>query len=454
MPARKPPPPTAEQVASFTTEYAAAREYPKLSESEEKELKKLQADVAKGKTLSHAESLRKAYLELKAGIETPESLAVKGISSSLDFIGDAIVELGKVIWDELVKAMSQIFDWLKRYVFDPLLRLLEGVVSALGDAIGSAMAVALTAITSMVHPGSPLEPWMALPAFGTIAASMLAVQTTFLSVNAAHPLKYIIGDTANAMVCKFLGFEHLASAFWGSIGAEVLDHPIRLWARQTFRARVPRHEDADRMLWHGQIDERRWHELHEYEGWPDQLITAHHASMWRNPSIRELQLISDAVGFDAQWVRSQLAQLGYQSEDADAVLAVLSRRPLIDELRALKTDTIKDAVEGAITLAELDQALAAVGVTQGELELIHQIVAIRAARAQRKALADEAKAWQSKRVTALTEAYRRGLLTEEEYLEELLAAGVSQSVAAETVYLEEIRLLPKPRRPSAEVVAV
>lgn len=367
----------------------------------------------------------------------------------LDALGDAVRWLGDMlerIWDGFVRVLSTVADWLRRNVIDPIWRAAASLMDQLGVVIGSAMGVAVTALTKMVHPGSPLEPWTALPMFGAIAASMLAIQTTFLGVNAVHPLKEIIGDTANAMVCKFLGFEHLSSAFWGALGTEILNQPLRLWARSTFRARVPGHAEADEMLWHGQISEARWHELHTYEGWSDELIAAHYASQWRNPSVRDIGMITDAVALEPATVERMLRELGYNPEDLPLLSAVMARRPVIDELKALRADLIRETVEGAMTIGELESALRALGAKDSELAIIRQIVAIRRARAQRKQIADAAKDWTGKRVAALTEAYRRDLLSEEEYLEELLDAGIEPAIAAQTLYLEQVRKLPRPRR--------
>jgi len=364
-------------------------------------------------------------------------------------LGKALEPLGRVlqpVWQGFVQILSTIAEWLRRNVLDPILAMVQRLMSELADIMASAMGVILRSVTSIIHPSSAVAPEDALKAFGLVSASVLGISALISTVNAAHPLKDLIGAQQVAFIYKFLGFSELTTAFWGSVGTEILDYPMRLWARMTYRARVPGHAEADEMLWHGQISRDEWYRMHTYEGWKDEYIQAHYASQWRNPSIREIGMITDAVALEPTKIEEMLRELGYDPEDLPLLAAVLARRPIADELRTLRADLIREAVDGYMSIEELESALRAIGARDSELALIRQIVAIRRARAQRKQVLDAAKDWTAKRVTALTEAYRRDLLSEDEYLEELLDAGVEASVAAQTLYLEEVRKLPKPRR--------
>jgi len=376
--------------------------------------------------------------------------AIEGLGSwimdALRGIADALKKALEAIWDGFVRGVSIVWDWLKDKILGPIWNALQQLLAMLGDAVRSVMETVLKSITTMIHPGSPLDPWTALPMLVVSGVAMMGCGMAIQGTNVLHPFKQIFGDQFEAMIYKFLGFSELSGAFWGSIGTELLDYPMRLWARMTFRARVPDGRDADRFLWHDQIDEADWHTLHTYEGWPDKYIRAHFNSQWRNPSIRELTSITDLQGIDPRWIRGGLKQLGYKDEDAGLLAGVVARRPIASEINSLRSELMTEVVEGYMTVSELESALKSLGISQDERDLIRQIVVVRISRKARVDVTKETAAWRTTLVTALAEAYRRDLLTEGEYLEELLAAGVAQSKAAQTVYLEEIRKIPKPKR--------
>ncbi len=399
-------------------------------------------DELSAATVSYETVAKAVDRYVSGGLPWPFDAFMDAFKDFVKLLGDAI----QAIWRGFVDVVSAVFSWLKKNVLDPLLRIVQGFLEQAGAMISSAMGVVLTAVTTMVHPSSPLSPDMALPMFGVMAASVLGISAGITAINATHPLKDIIGSQQVAFIYKFLGFEHFSSAFWGSLGGEILDHPMRLWARMTFRARVPNHMDADEMLWHGQITPAKWHELHTYEGWSDEYIRAHFASQWRNPSVREIGMITDAVGLEPAKIEEMLQELGYNPEDLPLLTQVLARRPTVDELKALRSLLITDTVEGGMTIGELESALRGLGTTDGELTLLRQIVALRTARAQRLQVDKDLKAFQTERVKALTQAYERDLMDDGQYLEELLAASVEPLKASQTLYLEQVKKVPRPKR--------
>lgn len=384
---------------------------------------------------------------------TISELAPKGAPWPFDVFLDAFKDFAKLlgdalqtIWQGFVTVISAIADWLKKNLLDPLLKLVMSLLEKFGDVISSAMGVVFKAVTTMVHPGSPLDPTFALPMLGVVAASMIAIQTTFIGVNVAYPLKDIIGPTTNAMVVEFLGFNKIAGAFWGALGAEVLEYPLRLWARMTFRARTPDHRLADEMYWHGELTGDEWHKLHTYEGWPDETIAKHGRSQYREPSVREIGMIMDSGGMSIEEIEATLRHRGTEPELAKVLAGAISRRPIADELRSLRSELIKQTAEGDMTTGELDSALRVFGVTEEEISLIMRIVVMRIQRLGRLQETKDLKAYQAEVVTASTEAFRRDLMDEGQYLEELLAAGLEDRKAAQRVYLEDVRKIPKPKR--------
>lgn len=365
---------------------------------------------------------------------------------ALEDFGRVLEDTLQAIWRGIVDVVNTVFLWLKKNVLDPLWRMLQEAGEAVSKALGSALEGIFKIVTTMVHPGSPLDPAAALPMLAVVAVAEMSLGMAIQTTNLIHPFKVVFGDQFQAMIYKFLGFNELSGAFWGSIGVELLDHPLRLWARMTFRARVPDHRLADEMYWHDELSAEEWHTLHTYEGWPDSTIAKHARSMWREPNVRELGMIMDVGGMSIDEISAVLRHRGTDPETAKVLAAAISRRPMADELRALRSELIKETAEGSMTVDELESALFAIGVTDAEFSLIKQIVAMRVARAQRLQADKDLKAYQVEAVKASTQAYERDLMDDGQYLEELLAAGVEPLKASQTLYLEQVKKVPRPKR--------
>jgi len=382
--------------------------------------------------------------------------AIEGLGSWLtDAIGgfiqaliDALSQIAKWIWDALSGAIS----WLIDNILKPLANMISEALKFIVDFIVSSISTIIEQIVKFVQGSDWTKPDYALLIFGGISTLMIGISVALSGINAAHPFKFLIPEQVYAFVYKFLGFNELSSCFWNSIGYEIMDQPMRLWARGLFRTRRPDHRDADQMYYKGLIDRDEWYKLHTYEGWPDQYIVAHERDMYREPSLREITAIADTQSVSAEWVAQKLRFCGYDETDASMLAAVVARRAINSEITNLRTELIKEYVDGYLSDRELITALRALGYQDTDIGFIMDVAEVRKTRAIRVAQQKAIKEYRDKVVLSLTEAFRRDLIDDSEFLSELIAAGVDKDLAGQIVVLESIRKWPKPRRTTETIV--
>lgn len=390
------------------------------------------------------------------------------ITNMLQGIINALTKALSGVWDTFVSALGAIWDWLKKWVVDPIINVFQMFFQGVTALITSAIHVILDGITRLIHPGSPLEPESALVLFGMISAVVVAASVSVTMINIAHPFKSIIGEQTQAFIYKFLGFNELSSAFWGSIGTEVLDEPLRMWARMTFRARYPSHQELDTQYFHGKLLRSDWQRMHTYLGWKDTQIDGHFDSMFHEPSLREFSLASDVQGIDPKWVRDSLTRRGYDQATIDKLLPGIQARPLANEYSSFRSQSVTAYVNGEITAAQLLQDLTDTGLSAPEISIITRTAEIRASRkraadqvaavkvisaaaaaeAKAAATADAAarKALQSAMQAAYIASYQKDLIIDTDLLNGLLSIGIEPSLAGELVAIERVRKVPTPTR--------
>lgn len=390
------------------------------------------------------------------------------LSDTIQGVINALIKALTDVWDALPGAMAAVWDWLKSSVINPIMSFFMGFVRGAADMINSAIKTIMDGINRLIQPGSPLEPEMAMMLLALVAAITLSASITITAINVAHPFKAIIGEQTNAMVYKFLGFSEISSAFWGAIGGEVLDEPLRMWAKMTFRSRYPSHTDLDKAYFHGLLAEPNWWKMHTYLGWHDQQIKDHFETMYQEPTMREMLLATDAQGADEGWIRESLTNSGYTAASIKQLLPMIIRNPLKNELTALRSQLITEYVDGEMVEQQLLQALSGTGLSAAEIVILMQVAMIRrnralavdrlaadkaaaaAAAALIKATAAEKTALEKQlrtvRQDALTQAYRKDLIDDKALLEGLLGVGLDLAVAGQLVASERVRKLPAPLR--------
>ncbi len=302
------------------------------------------------------------------------------VAKWLDGIVDGVISGLSSIWNGFVSVLNGVWTWIQQNVLNPIIAFFTQFFNGVTSMITSGMGTIFNAFVSMVHPGSPLTPESAMAVFGVVSAITVAASIGVTMVNIAHPFKTIIQEQTIAFIYKFLGFNELAGAFWGAIGGEVLDEPLRMWARMTFRARYPGHDLLDRLYFHGLLSETDWFTFHTYLGWKDEQISAHFEEMHREPSIREILLATDAIGVDRAWVSESLKHSGYAQDSIDRLLPTIMARPLVDELKAFRSQAITAYVNGEETIEQLLQDLKDTHLSNDEIAFVLRAAGIRRSR--------------------------------------------------------------------------
>jgi len=428
-------------------------------------------DSVKGIIDSLWSAIQSAFGAVTDFLATVWNSITSAIQSAVGVIGGAIEGLGSWIVDSIsafvntiVKALSQFAEWLWKAITGAVNWLIDNVLKPIGnmvfealnfvvDFIVTSVRTIISQIETFVRSSDWTKPDYALLIFAGISATMVGISVALSGINAAHPFKFIIPEQVYAFIYKFLGFNELSGCFWNSIGYEILDQPMKLWARSLFRTRYPDHNKADELYWKGLIDYDAWYRVHTYEGWQDQYIVSHRDDLFREPNLREITAIADAQSVSPEWIEQKLRRFGFNEVDARMLSGVVARRSVVAELNNLRSELVKEYVDGYLTYNEVVNALRSMGYLPYEIQLIMQIAVIRRTRAERVAQQKAQKEYRDKVVTSLIEAYRRDLIDDSDMLSELIANGVDKDLAAQIIVLEQIRKWPKPKR-SAEVISI
>jgi hypothetical protein len=151
--------------------------------------------------------------------------------------------------------------------------------------------------------------------------------------------------------------------------------PIRLYYNAVYRPAIPSTGQADQMLFEGHISEDEWRRIYAYHGWKDADMEAWRKTMYREPSQRTLLTMLEDPEVGEPWVRKKLAELGFNAEDIDVMIAYKRRLIEAKAAKALESEKAKlrdnakaDYVKGYIVENDLRSTLQTLGYSPEEVE--------------------------------------------------------------------------------------
>jgi len=344
-----------------------------------------------------------------------------------------------------------------QYLVTPIEGIISSMMAPFTNALGTFAGSAIESMTAMNAPIWPLDVKRPLEVVASVATGFIGVTVGLRLLDALHPFKSLIGESTIALIYGFMGYEVFTTAFWRPVMSNAVETPMRYWAQLQFRTHLVDHELADHEFFQGVIDKDAWTYIHRVHGWPEDQIKLHYDSMEQHPNLYTLIKIADAMPIDPEYARRVLTINGYRDPDLTVLLELLTRRPLVTELNGVRSQLLATYVDGQISRDELKITLRKIGVRDAEITLllvasdmkVQAAKASAAARAlqdlDREAAADLKAAMKARR-DVLVAAFQRDLLTDAEFVEQLLAVGVSEDLAGALLDLELLRKIPKPRR--------
>jgi len=308
-----------------------------------------------------------------------------------------------------------------------------GIKAAITDPIsGWVFDTMIDGVTSEGHIRPEDAPAVARKLFETAMGLGLAAHAASVAAEAFTPLKSMGVGYLAAFAADMAGFSRIAGATMGVLETRALALPIGYYVNSKVRSALPNTRDAQQLLGERQISPSQFAQLLAYNGIAPEYASGYEHIAYRPPAPRLLQQMADAGLYDEPYYRHALESSAYDDATIAQVLAMLKRRALAEA----KTVGVGSAMalfkEGYSTEAQLTADLGVLGVSP---ELLPRYLYTARLQERYDRLADTK--------TVLREAVRRGVITSQDMLEELVAQGVQPGRAALMADLEELRLVGK-----------
>lgn len=345
---------------------------------------------------------------------------------------------------------------------------------------------------------TPENVHLALPRLIGHAGSMgMAAHVCAILAEQLKPFKQMGFNQMAAFIADFAGFQQVADMVSKTEISAALEEPSRRRANKLHRGKVPDLATVKGIFYEGLITKSDLVTYMREEGWPEHWITKALADVHPELTVRELALVSEDAEFDRDWVYKHLTGTGTSPEDSARLAAALERVSVrryrsdyVNTLSALHKDGLlelgaledmlrdeglsatairyvgavttmrrrRDAAEavrkavqdgiqmGQTALDDLPSVMAALGYDaeeqQHELFLARLRLGQKLFREEKDEAKDRAKEERRLAITALMDQHRRGLLTDGQLHVELLAWGVTETMAGVLVAQAASRKFP------------
>ncbi|MEM3979977.1 MAG: hypothetical protein QXF79_01810 [Ignisphaera sp.] len=398
-------------------------------------------------------------------------------------IGDHITQGLKGLGDWILGGLKGAWDWFNTTVIKPAAAGLEQICTTIIDTIKSALETLWNALMQIIprKPEDSLQAAVALS--GVTVAALAAPQLVALTADAVHPFKTLqLRDTLSDLA-QALGLKNVIPFITGALVAAGFQLPFQHYINSIFRPALPSLSQADMMYLQGNITKEEWAQIYRYHGWKDNHISAWFNTMFIQPSDLILARMYEIPGVPKSWILQKYKERGYKPEDAEIMLMMARRYAVSDEIKALRSALISAAADGIISDRDVMAYLSQIGVSDEELSIILQILDVKWKMSLSKSLMQEAitdyqagylddqalmdrliqigyrpekaqaivniqrlkreKELKRSRAKTLVQAFRSGLITEDELYAGLIDAGMIKEVAAQVVAYESIKALKK-----------
>jgi hypothetical protein len=414
------------------------------------------------------------------------SSAFDVLVNALQGFVDAVVSAAAAAADVIVKGLEAIWSFLVDQVAPAVASAVTAALGWVNDALSSAKDTILNLILDAA-PRSP-EPGIeaAIAVAGAVGITGLSIHLATTIAEAAHPIHRFNATNLGIWIMESTGAARIPAETFGTIWQVALGIPLRQELNAMFRREIPGVADLVRFLTReaflpGEAVERQVEEFGRWmalQGFADRWQTSFWHAHWRIPSRQEAVEMFHRGLIDLQGVQDLLVLNDIMPEWVDPLMALTFRTPSRAELERivevedvpeerlvawLKADGISDEliptylalVRGRrlIRIHTRVETLVRRGLRDGFLQEEAFRGIMKDFRFSPAVIDAELKLakldynldFQEDLVRMWVEAFRKGEVTAEELLTELVALGMVEDRAGLLVYREQLRKLPKPK---------
>jgi len=263
-----------------------------------------------------------------------------------------------------------------------------------------------------------------LPTTATIVTASIAAQLAEL----IHPLRELrVSETVKSILTG-MGLFTVNSALWGLLYSELLIQPLKYELNTLVRPWLPPQSLVDTMYFQEGITEDTWTDYYRKLGWSDSWIEAWRKARYSPPSVWLLYRLMENPNIPTEWYDKVLRYHRLDEEDRELLKEAFKWYSLKDEIYRYRDAVVSYFKKGLISKTKLVEELTNLPLSK---EAVDYTVA----------LAEFSRDIELKedRVNAIREGFRKGKLTELEYVNMLKDEGIEEVVIESWLYLDKVK---------------
>ena len=260
------------------------------------------------------------------------------------------------------------------------------------------------------------------------AIAMITLSVVSQLAELLHPLRELrVGETVRD-VLRAMGVTQLVDSMFRMIYSESLLQPLKYDLNYLVRPWLPPQNIVDTMLFQEGIDEKKWEEYYRRIGWAEEWIDAWRKARYRPPSMWILYRVIENPNIPDEWYDKVLRYHGLDEEDREVLKEVFKWYSLKDEIYRYRDRVVYWYRKGMMSKERLLQELTSLPLSK---EVIDYTVALADLEYEFEVLEDK--------VSTVREGFRKGRVSELEYVNMLRELGVGEERIAVWLELDKLK---------------
>jgi len=263
-----------------------------------------------------------------------------------------------------------------------------------------------------------------LPSISAIVVSSVAAQLAEL----IHPLRELRVSETVRNILAALGLYTIVSGAWNVIYTDVFLQPLKYDLNALVRPWLPPQSLVDTMLFQEGIEEREWEEYYRKLGWSDRWISAWRKARYSPPSVWLLYRLMENPNVPEEWYDKVLRYHRIDEEDREVLKEGFRWYSLKDEIYRYRDRLVYYYRKGLIPKTRFIEELDTLPLSKDVIDYV-----VRTAELERDIELKE------DRINAVREGFRKGKLTELEYVSMLREEGIEEPVIQSWLALDKVK---------------
>jgi len=260
-----------------------------------------------------------------------------------------------------------------------------------------------------------------------------ATTTVVLSIAAQlaellHPLRELrIGETIRDIE-KAMGLSEVIASVYRVLYSETIIQPLKYDLNSIVRPFLPPPNVVDTMLFQEGIDERKWEEFYRKIGWGDEWIVAWRKARYRPPSPFLLYRLMENPNIPQEWYDKVLRYHALDEEDRSILIEAFKWYSLKDEIYRYRDSLVSYYRKGVLSKTRLLEEMNNLPLSKDVVDWTVKLADFSREMELREDL-----------INSIREGFRKGKITELEYVNQLKDLNVDEPVIYSWLALDKVK---------------